>query len=77
MVDLFKSLIIAGIKSEEVTDFKIEFESIIEKQSIQLIFEIKSILENDGIESDFDCIEKILTAFSKCNIDISYRHDFG
>ena len=78
-MDIFKSLIIAGLKSEEtkIIDFKIDFEGIIEKQSMQLVFEIKSILGNDIIESDFDCIEKILTAFSKYNIDISYRHDFG
>ena len=77
-MELFKEIILEGLKSEKIElsllSVTIDTEKIVHDIAYKILLEIKQILENDKL-SDFDCVEEIMRTFKNIG-GIDYRHDF-
>ena len=75
-MNIIKSLIIEGLKSDEVKilDLEMDLEKILENSNFQLVNEIKRILENENT-TDSECITKIKILFWKYGIGIAGWED--
>ena len=71
--DISTECIVSVIKLLRTDKFK-ELSNI-DNQYVIMLNEIKSALEDDGL-NDFACVEKIVSVFENSDIGIEFRHDF-
>ena len=72
--ELLKNHIIDFIKLK-IDEFDIDASQIAETTAIQMLSEIKDVINNEEY-SDFDVVEEIVCIFEKYNVDTGFRHDF-
>ena len=68
-MELFKEIILEGLKSEKIElsfpNVNIDIEKIVHDKAYEMLSLIKKILENDKIPDDFYCIEAIMRVFER------------
>lgn len=58
-----------------IEDFDIDASQIADTTAIQMLSEIKKVIENENYP-DFDAVEEIVCIFEKYSVDVEFRHDF-
>ena len=72
VADVINTTINSAMKNVDVNP-----DDIVNCLAIIILDEIKSVIQNQELEDDFDVVEKIVRIFEKYNIDAGFRHDFG
>ena len=72
VADVINTTINSAMKNVDVNP-----DDIVNCLAIIILDEIKSVIQTQELEDDFDVVEKIVRIFEKYNIDAGFRHDFG
>ncbi len=67
---------ISDLINYNIENLDIDVSREVNSLAIEILNEIKSIIQNEEIKEDYDVVEEIVCIFEKYNIDAGFRHDY-